>query len=542
MSYTVGIPLISVVKILRVHELANELGMSNQETLDLCVKLGIGVKTQTSTIIEQLADRVRVRAKREGLARDTQTSEARNGLEDESTISFNELARELLITHPELVVQLYKLGILVTETTSCKISLVNADAIRETVSNSEVVGSKSAIKKVKSKPPAQKNGEVPVTISELANYYKVPTGAVEKICSQNGFFPETEDTPLTRRQVLVVKTQLLASSARREPIVKTPLAYSLGKVLTTTIKVSNSAKKVLKPSSTKPPTKKRVSAIAMELETNVQLMEWLCETCNIPTITGEHPKIDIRFEKTLKTSYEIWSTISSDREVGGEVRVSKIAKHLGVKVNDILRICNREDIAVRSERFVSVQSELNLLTVLEMSGELSTLPKNEELLETRANTGNASTKSSQSVKTENNYIGLVLTRQSLRSFSFRSAQMQEVNLSYSDVTESDFSDANLRSAILQHTTAVDTKFVGANLQNVNAVYANFSNADMTSADLSSASLRKANLSNATLRGINLEGCELTGANLSGADLELIILKNTIWTNGQVINSIKEIKF
>ena len=44
-----------MAKILPVHELAKELGMSNQETLDLCGKLGIGVKTQSSTIIEQHA-------------------------------------------------------------------------------------------------------------------------------------------------------------------------------------------------------------------------------------------------------------------------------------------------------------------------------------------------------------------------------------------------------------------------------------------------------------------------------------------------------
>ena len=49
--------------------------MTNQETLDLCGKLGIGVKTQSSTIIEQQADRVRVRAKREGLIRQEQPAE-----------------------------------------------------------------------------------------------------------------------------------------------------------------------------------------------------------------------------------------------------------------------------------------------------------------------------------------------------------------------------------------------------------------------------------------------------------------------------------
>ncbi len=60
---------------MRVHELAKELGLTNQETLDLCNKLGIGVKTQSSTIIEQQADRVRVRAQREGLVRAEQPAE-----------------------------------------------------------------------------------------------------------------------------------------------------------------------------------------------------------------------------------------------------------------------------------------------------------------------------------------------------------------------------------------------------------------------------------------------------------------------------------
>ena len=64
-----------MAKILRVHELAKELGMTNQETLDLCGKLGVGVKTQSSTIIEQQADRVRARAERDGLKRDVQPEE-----------------------------------------------------------------------------------------------------------------------------------------------------------------------------------------------------------------------------------------------------------------------------------------------------------------------------------------------------------------------------------------------------------------------------------------------------------------------------------
>ncbi|MCC6225933.1 MAG: translation initiation factor IF-2 [Microthrixaceae bacterium] len=60
---------------LRVHELAKELGLTNKECLDLCLDLGIGVKTHSSSIIDAQADRVRRKAEREGLTRDQQPEE-----------------------------------------------------------------------------------------------------------------------------------------------------------------------------------------------------------------------------------------------------------------------------------------------------------------------------------------------------------------------------------------------------------------------------------------------------------------------------------
>ncbi len=54
---------------IRVYELARELGLQNKEALDLCVSLGIGVKSHSSSIEEQQADRVRRKADREGLRR-----------------------------------------------------------------------------------------------------------------------------------------------------------------------------------------------------------------------------------------------------------------------------------------------------------------------------------------------------------------------------------------------------------------------------------------------------------------------------------------
>jgi translation initiation factor IF-2 len=60
---------------IRVHELGKELGLTNKETLDLCVSLGIAVKTHSSSIEDAQADRVRRKAEREGLVRDEQPEE-----------------------------------------------------------------------------------------------------------------------------------------------------------------------------------------------------------------------------------------------------------------------------------------------------------------------------------------------------------------------------------------------------------------------------------------------------------------------------------
>ena len=66
----------TVPKNIRVYELAREMGMTNAEVLDLCVSLGIGVKSHSSGMVEAQADRARRKADREGLRREVQPEEA----------------------------------------------------------------------------------------------------------------------------------------------------------------------------------------------------------------------------------------------------------------------------------------------------------------------------------------------------------------------------------------------------------------------------------------------------------------------------------
>src|SRR5947209_10485956 len=64
-----------LAKKIRVYELARELGLTNKEALDLCIELGIGVKSHSSSIEDAQADRVRRKADRDGLRRDVQPEE-----------------------------------------------------------------------------------------------------------------------------------------------------------------------------------------------------------------------------------------------------------------------------------------------------------------------------------------------------------------------------------------------------------------------------------------------------------------------------------
>lgn len=57
-------------KKIRVYELARELGLTNKEALNLCLDLGIGVKSHSSNIADAQADRARRKADQLGIRRD----------------------------------------------------------------------------------------------------------------------------------------------------------------------------------------------------------------------------------------------------------------------------------------------------------------------------------------------------------------------------------------------------------------------------------------------------------------------------------------
>ncbi|HTW06304.1 MAG TPA: translation initiation factor IF-2 N-terminal domain-containing protein, partial [Acidimicrobiales bacterium] len=70
-----------MAKKMRVYELARELGLTNKEGLELCLAMGIGVTSHSSSIEEAQADRVRRKAERDGLKRAHPPEEPQGALE-----------------------------------------------------------------------------------------------------------------------------------------------------------------------------------------------------------------------------------------------------------------------------------------------------------------------------------------------------------------------------------------------------------------------------------------------------------------------------
>jgi len=75
-----------LAKRIRVYELARELGMDNKGALDLCIALGIEVKSHSSSIEDAQADRVRRKAERDGLKQTRRTEESSDSSSGESAI------------------------------------------------------------------------------------------------------------------------------------------------------------------------------------------------------------------------------------------------------------------------------------------------------------------------------------------------------------------------------------------------------------------------------------------------------------------------
>ncbi len=98
-----------------------------------------------------------------------------------------------------------------------------------------------------------------------------------------------------------------------------------------------------------------------------------------------------------------------------------------------------------------------------------------------------------------------------------------------EVEGDSLSRLDFRSANLEEADLSDESLEGANLQKVNLRRANLSLASLANADLRGADLRGANLTKADLRCADLRGANFRGARLHRASLRCIRWdKTTLW--------------
>ena len=110
--------------------------------------------------------------------------------------------------------------------------------------------------------------------------------------------------------------------------------------------------------------------------------------------------------------------------------------------------------------------------------------------------------------------------------------MTKVDLSHSVLVGASFISATIRGGLFKRVLAHK-----ANLNSVNAVEAIFDHADLSNTSLVGATCTNAVFTNANLRNADLTNAVLTGADIRFANLSGVIISNTTWVDGTVVNAL-----
>ena len=125
---------------------------------------------------------------------------------------------------------------------------------------------------------------------------------------------------------------------------------------------------------------------------------------------------------------------------------------------------------------------------------------------------------------------LDLSNADLRAYPFIPGKidLQQANISHSNLSGTDLSRLNLGGADLSYTDLSNAKLNQVNLAGANLDHANLSGAEIQQSDLS-----RTNLSNANLTGANLQQSLLASANLTCANLNQANLSKTTFTQATI---------
>ena len=510
--------------------------MLNEEVLELCNKMGIGVKTQSSTIIDQQAARVRTRVNRDRIASN------KDLVGEDSGISFFRLADELGLKKAEMIEHCTQFGLYIygVSLANVIIPIDKAEKIRKSAKKKKP-GSK------KSKTTLQKlsvDVAIDKTLEQIAETFDMTAIEILDLCLHSGFPIASVSDSLTKRQRLKLMEILLKSDVDSFNANQNVGGNEIKSLVEKALKEPQKPQKIVsskkKTDKILPSNAKRVSQLSRDLGVDADELEWVCKACRVPLAGGKKTSFDVKYEERVRLALGIWIEIRDLRSDVSDIRISKLAKRLKIELKEVKHACNKVGIAIVQERFISVEDELLLLVALKFgestglyeystmasSSKVLVLPKPGNRIPVDDLGGTQLIGSFDPLRELQSYRNVDLTRQKITEFSFEGCDMVEVNLSHSDISESNFSNAIMKQSRLIRVVGIASIFRGTDLSATMADFADFTGSDFSGANLRGGSFRRVDFSHAVLSGADLSECDLTGAIMTETNLDGAIIKNT----------------
>jgi len=392
-------------------------------------------------------------------------------------------------------------------------------------------------KKVKRKSFQQK------TPRYYSDEFQVELNEIFAMAKSLGFVLQNENSRLTDRQCAVLEKQLIAGENMAEDesedrIVEvsgnSDFALALERAIESKSLLSSSTKVLKTTSVGYVVTSKKIKTIAKKYDISDELLTELCVATNIPIMyTNKSAKIRVQDLNQVEEIISSLNEIQKYRSTDEKVRISKIARSFSVQTREVRELCEQSGISVISERFITYNSELILLVLLQLK--LSKDSKNhkddeEAVVEKPYVPENVSI----------DYSNLLLTRQSVHDYNFSNSLMQEVDFSYSNLSDLNFSLSELQRSIFLKVNIKNSDFSFANLEGAVFDFVTAENIDFRHADLSGVSFRKSLLKNCSFVGADLSKCNFHDAKSENCDFVGAIFEDTKWIGGELVQSCEDL--
>jgi uncharacterized protein YjbI with pentapeptide repeats len=386
------------------------------------------------------------------------------------------------------------------------------------------------------------SSQLDLSISDVAKDHEVKVEELFDIAKKFGFGHISPDKTLSERQYSVLLKQLgmftsaggLSSEAHvRSTESNEDFAIELAKAL------------LLQKENFKQDSEKIDSSTPKELSTTIRLkmlakgyqcaisdIENLCRHFDVPIFSKEkNPWIETKNEEFLVSLIDSLKEIEPLSFGNEEVRISKIAKQVGVKSSEVSDYCLSRNFSIRSERFISHADSIIVLVHFRIKDK-----KFEGDINTEAR-GDGVVKAASAAQID--YSNISLVRQLIYDYSFFQVILKNVDFSDSIMMGLAFNSAILDGSVFSRVVINDSDFTAASIRSTDLKYTRITSTTFVNADLASSEFCKSELVSCDFSGANLQSCDFSDAKIVDCKFDLAVFQNTKWINGQIVQNYEE---